>query len=96
MSDLVYYLVYNIIMKSVNIHDAKTHLSKYLELVAKGETIILCRRNIPIAELKPIRPEGKRRLGQAAGQVKINPEFFDPLPKDLLALFNLDEENRRK
>ncbi len=41
-------------MIRVNIHEAKTHLSKYLEKVAEGETIILCKRNVPIAEIRPI------------------------------------------
>ncbi|MBE9543377.1 MAG: type II toxin-antitoxin system Phd/YefM family antitoxin, partial [Proteobacteria bacterium] len=41
-------------MIKLNIHEAKTHLSKYLELVSKGETILLCKRNIPIAEIRSI------------------------------------------
>lgn len=40
-------------MLRVNVHEAKTHLSKYLSLLAKGETILLCKRNVPIAEIRP-------------------------------------------
>jgi antitoxin (DNA-binding transcriptional repressor) of toxin-antitoxin stability system len=45
-------------MIRLNIHEAKTHLSRYLPLLEAGETIILCKRNVPIAEIKPIE---KRR-----------------------------------
>ena len=58
-------------MIRLNIHEAKTHLSQYLEEVARGETIILCKRNIPIAEIRPIRPrrEHKRPIGLAKGGI---------------------------
>lgn len=76
-------------MIRLNIHEAKTHLSKYLPKLAKGETIILCKRNIPIAEIKPLpQPLKKKRpIGLAKGQFEILPSFFDPLPDDLLDAF---------
>ena len=79
-------------MIRLNIHEAKTHLSKYLEEVARGETIILCKRNIPIAEIRPIRPrrEHKRPIGLAKGEFKVISEFFEPLPEEMLATFNGD------
>jgi antitoxin (DNA-binding transcriptional repressor) of toxin-antitoxin stability system len=43
-------------MIKLNIHEAKTHLSRYLSRLAKGETITLCKRNVPIAEIRPIPP----------------------------------------
>jgi len=77
-------------MIRLNIHEAKTHLSRYLKEVTKGEIIILCKRNIPIAEIRSISPERKhkRPIGLASGEFEVTPEFFEPLPEDILAAFN--------
>ncbi|MBI5854703.1 MAG: type II toxin-antitoxin system Phd/YefM family antitoxin [Nitrospirae bacterium] len=75
-------------MIRINIHEAKTHLSRYLAKLQKGETILVCRRNQPIAEIRPLPPAGrKRRLGGAKGLISIPPAFFEPLPENLLAAF---------
>ncbi|MGH7821672.1 MAG: type II toxin-antitoxin system Phd/YefM family antitoxin [Candidatus Binatia bacterium] len=76
-------------MKKVNVQEAKTHLSRYLERVEKGETIILCRRNEPVAEIRPLRrPRAKPRpLGLAKGRLRIPRSFFEPLPEDTLRAF---------
>lgn len=76
-------------MIKLNVHEAKTHLSRYLDRVEKGETIVLCRRNVPIAEIRPIagQPKRKRPIGLDKGKVHIPPSFFDPLPDDLLDAF---------
>lgn len=83
------YLGYFLVMIRLNIHEAKTHLSRYLPLLEAGETIILCKRNVPIAEIKPIekRRTKPRELGFMKGQVKVTDAFFEPLPDDLLAAF---------
>ena len=76
-------------MIKLNIHEAKTHLSKYLARLEKGEVIVLCKRNTPIAEIRrlpPVRTQ-PRPLGLAKGTVQILPSFFDPLPADELAAF---------
>jgi len=76
-------------MTRVNVHDAKTNLSKYLERVSRGESIVLCRRNVPIAELRPlpaIRTE-PRPIGLAEGTFEVPEEFFEPLPSELLSGF---------
>jgi antitoxin (DNA-binding transcriptional repressor) of toxin-antitoxin stability system len=80
-------------MIRLNIHEAKTHLSRYLHRLEKGETILLCRRNVPIAEIRPLPPEreSERPLGRAKGQFRVPPEFFQPLPPEILASF-YDEE----
>ncbi len=76
-------------MTQVNVHEAKTHLSQYLNRVEAGETIILCRHNKPIAELRPIRPEkALRQFGLDEGKFEVGPEFFEPLPDDILKYFN--------
>lgn len=76
-------------MIKLNIHEAKTHLSKYLARLAKGETILLCRRNEPIAEIRPVAARrGKPRpLGLAKGTVDIRPSFFEPMTDEVLDLF---------
>ena len=77
-------------MKRVNMHQAKTHLSRYVAELAPGETLLLCNRNEPVAELRAISkmPAGKPRLGAAKGKFLIPDSFFDPLPDDLLKAFN--------
>jgi antitoxin (DNA-binding transcriptional repressor) of toxin-antitoxin stability system len=77
-------------MKRLNVHEAKTHLSRHLvALEEEGEVIVLCRRNVPIAEIRPLprRLEGPRPVGLAKGTVEVPPEFFQPLPDELLRGF---------
>ena len=73
-------------MIRLNVQEAKTNLSRYLDRVAAGETVILCRRNVPIAEIRalPQRRRSPRPVGFAKGKIVISPEFFDPLPDDEL------------
>ena len=80
-------------MIRLNIHEVKTHLSRYLAKLARGETILLCKRNIPIAEIRPLprRRKAKRPIGLAKGEFKVPPEFFEPLPPELLDAFNGQE-----
>jgi len=82
-------------MIKLNIHEAKTHLSKYLERLAKGEIIVLCRRNIPIAEIRPIpvNKKLKRPIGIAKGRFQIPPEFYEPLPPEIVASFYNSSES---
>ncbi len=90
--DLVNFMIYLIVMKKINIHEAKTHLSRYLAHLAQGETILLCKRNVPIAEIRPLPPERKtpRPIGLAKGTFEIPATFFDPLPEDIAAAFSGD------
>jgi antitoxin (DNA-binding transcriptional repressor) of toxin-antitoxin stability system len=76
-------------MIRINIHEAKTHLSRYLDRLAKGETIILCRRNVPIAEIRALPQRSKRRrpVGLARGELTVPPSFFEPLPEEVLEAF---------
>jgi antitoxin (DNA-binding transcriptional repressor) of toxin-antitoxin stability system len=76
-------------MIRLNIHEAKTHLSRYLKRLAKGERIVLCLRNVPIAEIRPLPAPGKkpRPIGLARGQFTVPPSFFEPLPDDLQDAF---------
>jgi prevent-host-death family protein len=76
-------------MTIVNIHAAKTHLSRLLEEAAAGAEIIIAKSGKPIARLAPLTdaPRRKRTLGLLAGQAVIPPAFDEPLPEDMLAAF---------
>jgi prevent-host-death family protein len=87
--DLVYYYAMESgkrVKKTVNIHEAKTHLSRLLKRVAAGEEVIIAKSGKPVARLIPFAQPGKRILGMDAGKVWIAPDF-DELPADLLAAF---------
>jgi prevent-host-death family protein len=76
-------------MIRLNIHEAKAHLSEYLARLKEGDTIILCKRNVPIAEIRSIKKaaKGKRAIGLFKGQIRIPKSFFDPLPRNVLDEF---------
>jgi len=70
-------------MRSVNVHEAKTQLSKLLEEVEAGERVIIARAGEPVAVLSPYKAAvRRRRLGLFAGQVTVR-EDFDELPADI-------------
>ena len=66
----------------VNIHEAKTQLTKLLQRVMNGEEIIIAKAGKPVARLTPFYPEPERRKpGNDAGEVFIAPDFDEPLPE---------------
>lgn len=69
-------------------YQAKAHLSALVDRVAEGETVLICRRNVPVAELRPVpKPRRTRRpIGLAAG-FTVPTSFFEPLPQDVVAAF---------
>lgn len=74
-------------MTEINIHEAKTHLSKILRRVTAGEEIVIARAGKPVARLVPVaEPKRERELGRDRGKIWIA-EDFDELPEDLLDLF---------
>lgn len=75
-------------MIEVNVHEAKTNLSRLLQRVAAGEEIIIARAGVPIARLVPIGPpSGRRTLGEDEGCGWIADDFDAELPVDLLGAF---------
>lgn len=75
-------------MIKINIAEAKAHFSRYIESVERGETVTVCRRNVPVAEIRPL-PQPLRDLrpvGIDRG-MEVPASFFEPLPDDLLAAF---------
>jgi len=73
-------------MIKLNIHEAKTHLSKYLAKLKAGNRILLCKRNQPIAEITPLPKvlDRPRPIGLAKGRFVVPRSFFEPLPEELL------------
>lgn len=72
----------------VNIHEAKTHLSRLLARVREGEEITIAKAGKPIARLVPVGERPVQRLpGSAKGKVAIAPDFDAPLPESALAEF---------
>jgi prevent-host-death family protein len=71
-------------MVEVNIHEAKTHLSKLLKRVAAGEEIIISKAGAPVARLVPFHRQVKKRVpGQDRGKVWIAEDFDAPLPPEI-------------
>jgi prevent-host-death family protein len=85
--DLVYTLVQHLDMAEVNVHEAKTHLSRLLLRVAGGEEIVIARAGKPVARLVPIEPKPQRVIGQDDGLFEVPDDFDAPLPDEVLALF---------
>jgi prevent-host-death family protein len=68
-------------MKTVNVHDAKTQLSRLLERAHAGEEIIIAKSGEPYARLVPLDSRApKRQAGTLKGFVEISEDFFEPLP----------------
>jgi len=75
----------------LNVHYAKTHLSRILDRVAAGEEIILGKHGIPVAKIVPIEPAA-RKPGRLKGKIKIAADFDAPLPKNVAAAFRGERE----
>ena len=77
------------VMIRLNMHEAKTHLSRYVSQLEEGETILLCRRNEPVAEIRPLPPARRQRrpFGLDRGRFTVPDSFFEPLPDEVLESF---------
>jgi len=75
-------------MKSVNIHEAKTHLSRLLDEVSRGEEITIAKAGKPIARLVPVMTSRPTRTpGFLRGHIRISDDFDAPLPEDVQRSF---------
>ena len=80
----------------VNIHEAKTHLSRLLQRVASGEEITIANAGVPVARLVPVEfSKKKRELGTEKGKIWISEDFDAPCP-EIEALFYGEEEKSNK
>jgi prevent-host-death family protein len=71
----------------VNVHEAKTQLSKLLERAHRGETIVLAKAGKPYARLVPLEAPQPRKPGALKGKFKLTKAFFEPLPEEDLRLW---------
>lgn len=75
-------------MATVNIHEAKTHLSRLLDEVSGGKELVIAKAGKPLAKLVPIKPaKPVRKPGFLKGRIKISNDFDKPLPDELLDSF---------
>jgi prevent-host-death family protein len=73
---------------TVNMHEAKTHLSKLVARVVLGEEVVIAKAGKPMARLVPIQDKPRKRVpGTAKGQIWIAPDFDAPLPDEILDEF---------
>lgn len=83
-------------METVNIHDAKTRLSKLIDQAAKGEPFIIAKAGRPVARVTAIEapePTAARRLGFLAGEIEV-PDDFDRLgEEDIVRLFGSGDDS---
>jgi antitoxin (DNA-binding transcriptional repressor) of toxin-antitoxin stability system len=91
--DSVHLIAHNIALNRVNIHDGKTNLSRYLAELKPGETLVLCNRNRPVAELRSLRKKGDRKPRIGAGKAEfgefaVPDSFFEPLPDEISKAFS--------
>jgi prevent-host-death family protein len=76
------------VAKTVNLYEAKTHLSELVERAARGEEVVIAKAGQPKARLVPLsRPKQPRKPGAWKGRVVIANDFDAPLPDDVLAAF---------
>lgn len=76
-------------MTQVNVHEAKTHLSRLIAKVIEGEDVVIARDGTPVVRLTPVRaPRGKRIVGRGKGDFVIEDNFDAPLPARLMKAFD--------
>ena len=74
--------------KTVNVHEAKTHLSRLVDLAAAGQEVIIAKAGKPMARLVPLNPKPQpKKLGQLKGQISVPDDFNAPLGENELAAF---------
>ena len=71
-------------MATVNVHEAKTHLSRLLAQVEAGQEVVIARNGAPVARLVPCHQSGKRKFGALKGRLVVSDSFFEPLPESEL------------
>jgi prevent-host-death family protein len=72
-------------MSVTTIHEAKTNLSRLIEMAERGEEVVIARGKKPVVRLVPIeKPTGKRPIGLYKGKFEVPDDFWDPLPQDEL------------
>ena len=74
-------------MVIVNVHEAKTNLSRLLKRAEAGEDVVIARNGKPDARLTPVRKQGERQPGSMEGLFTVPDSFFAPLPEEELDMW---------
>jgi prevent-host-death family protein len=74
-------------MKTVNLHAAKTQLSRLVDEAAAGQDVVIAKAGKPMVRLVPVGPGRRTGLGELKGRIRIASDFDAPLPEDLLRAF---------
>lgn len=75
-------------MKTVNLHAAKTHLSRLVDQAVKGEEVVIAKAGKPMVRLVPVAsPRTRTGFGDLTGRIRISDDFDAPLPDEWLRLF---------
>ena len=78
----------SLILRALNLYEAKTHLSALVDEAAAGAEIIIAKNGKPLAKLVAVRPPAGRKPGRAKGKIHVTADFDAPLPEALVAAFN--------
>lgn len=79
-------------MQTVNIHEAKTHLSRFVDQAAAGEEIVIARAGKPVARLMPLAPVGApRQLGLGKGRFRLPADFDTANAREIAEMFGAGE-----
>ena|SRR5262245_54921364 len=76
-------------MIKLNLHEVKVHFSKFIEMVERGETIVVCKRNVPVAEIRSTGQKNRRApvLGSGAGKIRTPKSVERPMSASELRLW---------
>lgn len=74
-------------METINIHEAKTHLSRIVDEVAAGSEKLIAKAGKPMVRMVPLQAGRRLRLGLLKGKLEVPDDFDDPLPADVLSSF---------
>ena len=77
----------------VNISEAKTNLSKLVNMAYHGERVIIAKNNLPLVELVIHKPETKRKLGLLAGQLEVPDDIMNEDPEINEMFYGCDQED---
>jgi prevent-host-death family protein len=77
----------------VNISEAKTNLSKLVDMAYHGEKVVIAKNNLPLVDLVPHKTEGKRKLGSLKGAFKVPENFTEEDPEINEMFYGRDDEN---
>jgi prevent-host-death family protein len=82
-------------MRTVNIHEAKTNLSRLVDRAAKGESFVIAKNGKPLVKVVPLEPVPEkpvRRIGFLAGQLQVPDDFDEMGREEIEEMFGLQDE----